>query len=199
MNLEVIPNEVLFDLFDFFTGMELLRTFYGLNSRFNFLLHEQFQNCSFKFNSVSKRDFDKICQQHLLLMASCIITLDLVDFEDTPEQIKSFLSYNPSLNRFTQLGSFSLSNLRSYQTLLQILDECHHLYQLTQLNFFSCYFEDDQVDFQLIVNHIWSLPKLIRCTIGIGIKGECLFCTPTKTSLSLECVSIDDCFLAKRT
>jgi hypothetical protein len=192
MNFERLPNEILLDIFGYFTGIDLLRTFYDLNSRLNFLLHHRFQDCSFKFNAVSKRDFDMICQQHLPQMSDYIPSLHLSDHEETPTQIKLFLSYSPSFDRFTQLRSLSLSNLRSYQTLIKIMNQCHQLYHLTHLDFFHCFFQDDQVDFQWIVNHIWSLPKLIHCTIGIGIKGQGLFCTPTKISSTLQYISIEN-------
>ncbi|CAF1009975.1 unnamed protein product [Rotaria sp. Silwood1] len=190
MSFELLPNEILLDVFIYFNGVELLRTFYGLNSRLNFLLHDRFLSCSFKFNSVSKRDFDMICQQYLSSMAAYIITLDLTDDEETPTQIKQFLSYIPSFEQFTQLQSLSLFYLRSYPTLMKILEECHHLGNLTHLGLFHCY-QDEQVDFQLILNQIWSLPKLRHCTIGIGSTGQCLFRTPTTNSLSLEYVSIE--------
>ncbi|CAF2627339.1 unnamed protein product [Rotaria sp. Silwood2] len=190
MSLELLPNEILLDIFNYFNGVELLRTFYGLNFRLNFLLHDRFLNCSFKFNSVSKRDFDTICQQYLPTMAAYMITLDLTDDEETPTQIKLFLSYSPSFEQFTQLRSLSLFNLRSYSILMKIVEECHHLCNLTHLGLFNCY-QDCQVDFQLMVNQIWSLSKLSHCTIGIGFTGLCVFPTPTKTSLSLEYVSIE--------
>jgi len=121
-------------------------------------------------------------------MADYITTLDLSDNEETPTQIKLFLSYMPSFNRFTQLRLLSVFNLRSSETLMSIIEECHHL---SHLDLFDCYFEENQVDLQLIVNHIWSLSKLIHCRIGIGIKGQNLFRTPTTISLSLEYVSIE--------
>ncbi|CAF1215750.1 unnamed protein product [Rotaria sordida] len=190
MSLELLPNEILLDIFNYFNGVELLRIFYGLNTRLNFLLHDRFLNCSFKFNSVSKHDFDIICQQYLPTMADYIITLDLTDNDDTPTEIELFLSYSPSFKQFIHLRSLSLFNLRSYPTLMKILEECHHLCNLTHLGLFHCY-QDGQIDFQLIVNHIWSLPKLTHCTIGIGVTGLCFFRTPTNTSLSLEYVSIE--------
>ncbi|CAM2698650.1 unnamed protein product [Rotaria socialis] len=191
MSLELLPNEILLDVFDYLNGIDLLRTFYGLTSRFNILLHERFQNCSIELNSVSKRDFDRICQQHLPAMSDYIVALNISDSEETPAQIKQFLQYVPSFNGFTRLQSLSLFNLRSYHTLRKIIEQCYNLGNLTHLNFFSCYLQESQVDFQLIVNHIWSLSKLIYCSFGIGIKGQCLFGIPTKISLSLEYLSID--------
>lgn len=52
------------------------------------------------------------------------------------------------------------------------------------------FFLDDQVDFQLIVDHIRSLPTLLHCTLGIGIKGHS-FRLPTRISSSLQSVSIE--------
>lgn len=188
MSLELLPNEILLEIFNFFNGIDLLRMFYGLNYRLNLLLHEQFQDCSFNFQSISKRDFDIICQRHLPSMADYIINLHLSDDEETPAQIKLFHLYNPSLD---QLQSLSLSNLRSYETLMQIIEECQYISNLTHLNFINCYFQDNQANFQLIINHIWNLPKLIHCTIGIGIKGQCLFPIPKYLSSSLEYLSIE--------
>ncbi len=65
MSLELLPNEILLDLFDYFYGIDLLRTFFGLNSRFNFLLYKQFRSYYFQFQSMSKSNSDMICQQHL--------------------------------------------------------------------------------------------------------------------------------------
>ena len=83
------------DIFEYFNGIDLLRTFYGLNLRFNYILHARFPDCSFKFNSVSKHDFDRICQRYLPTMAHYINILNLFDTEETPTQIKLFTSYMP--------------------------------------------------------------------------------------------------------
>jgi hypothetical protein len=93
MNLELLPNEILLDVFDYLNGIDLLRVFYGLNSRFNFLLCNQFRSYRFPFNSISKRNFDIICQQHLPFIADRIISMNLYDYKDTPDQINLFFSY----------------------------------------------------------------------------------------------------------
>src|SRR5690348_9438187 len=109
MNLEILPNEILLDLFEYFSGVDMLRAFYGLNSCFNLILYTQFRTYRFHFNSISKRTFDIICQQHLSFIADRIIDLSLSDDDETPEQINLFLSYVPSFNQFTQLRSLTLS------------------------------------------------------------------------------------------
>ena len=192
MNFETLPTEILLNVFSHFTGIDLLRTFYGLKFRLNEILHYQFEQCSFHFNTLSKGDFDHICGEHLPRMADCILNLHLSDHDETPTEIEQFLSFNPSFDRFTQLETFSVSDLRSYSTLIQILGRCHQLNNLTHLNLINGFFSDgdDRIDFQMMIDQIWSLPRLVHCTLGIGIKGHS-FRPPTRISSSLQSVSID--------
>ena len=137
MELEFLPNELILELFNYFDGIDLLRAFYDLNRRFNYLLYKQFRFYSFKFHSKSKRNFDMICYQHLPFMADRVISLTLSNDADTPEQINLFFSYIQSFNQFTYLQSLSLSTIRSYQTLIKLITECQHL---SNLNYFEFYF-----------------------------------------------------------
>lgn len=98
MKLEFLPNEILLDLFEYFDGTDLLRAFYDLNTRFNFLLYKQF-----RFDLISKRIFDVICQQHLPFIANRVLALKLSDYKETPGQIDLFCSYILSLRQFTHL------------------------------------------------------------------------------------------------
>ncbi len=92
MSLELLPDDILFEPFDYFNGIDLLRTFYGLNNYLNFLLYKQYRFYCFKFNSIPKSNFDMICQEHLPFITDRIISLSLSDDEDTPEQINLFFS-----------------------------------------------------------------------------------------------------------
>ncbi|CAF1012773.1 unnamed protein product [Rotaria sordida] len=130
-----------------------------------------------------------ICQRHLPFIANRIISLSLSDYRETPGQINLFLSYIPSFNQFTNLRSLSLSNLHSYQTLLKLLNECHHMNNLTHLNFYSCSFPNEQVNFQFIVDTIWNLPKLTNCFFSI-MEEQQIFHMPTVISSSLKYLSI---------
>ncbi|CAF4619327.1 unnamed protein product [Rotaria sp. Silwood2] len=190
MNLEILPNEILLHLFQYFNSIDLLHIFYGLNSRFNFLLYKEVRFYRVKFTFVSKRHFDMICQQHLPFIANRIIALDLSDHRDTPQQIVLFLSYIPSFSRFTQLRSLTLFDLHSYESLLKLLGECCHLNNLTHLDIHSCSLSIDQVNFQLIVDNIWSLPKLINCSLYIKFQKYHLLYLPTIISLSLESITM---------
>ncbi|CAF1269535.1 unnamed protein product [Adineta steineri] len=79
MNLELIPDEVLLNIFQYVHDFDLLRAFSNLSYRFNFLLHNQYRTYCFNFNYLSKRTFDMICQQHLTFIADRTITLTLSD------------------------------------------------------------------------------------------------------------------------
>jgi len=73
MSFELLPNEVFLDLFDYFDGTDMLNAFYGLNLRFNCLLYQQYLAFHFKYNSIPKRLFDIISEQHLLFIANQVI------------------------------------------------------------------------------------------------------------------------------
>jgi hypothetical protein len=197
MNLEFLPNEILFNIFDYIDGVNLLRAFYGLNSHFDSLLNSQFQNYHFKFNFISKGDFDMVCQKHLPSIADRVITLGLSDFDETPGQIDLFLVYIPSFSQFTHLRSLTVGFIRSYDTLLTIIDKCHDLCNLTDLNFCFCYLRDDNVDSQLLINDIWNLPKLVHCNFGIDFQKQQIFCTPTIISSTIKSVNISSKYTLK--
>ena len=190
MSFEKLPNEIVLNVFSYFTGADLLRIFYGLNDRLNRVLHEQFEQCSFQFNTLSKRDFNRICLEYFPQMSDCIPHLYLSNHEETPTEIEEFLRFNPSFSPLTQLQFLSLIELRSYSTLMLILGRCHELINLTHLNLINGFFSEDHIDFQTMINQIWSLPQLLHCTLGIGIKGQS-FRTPTRTSPTLQSVSIE--------
>ncbi|CAF3914391.1 unnamed protein product [Rotaria sp. Silwood1] len=190
MNLELFPNEILFDLFDYFDGVDLFHTFYNLNSRFNFLLYQQYRFYSFNFNFISKRNFDLICKQHLSFVTNQILALRISDNANFPRQVNLFISYMSSFSQFTHLQSLSLSYLHSYNILMKIIDECHQLGHLTHLYMKSCYFPKDQGDFLLIINKVWSLLKLTHCYFQINIEEQEFFRIPTTISSSLQCLSV---------
>jgi len=88
MKLELLANKLLLDLFKYSNGIHLFRAFHGLNSRFNNLLLTYFRFYAFEFQSVSKTDFDIICQEHVAPLADRIMLLCLSDDDETPQQFK---------------------------------------------------------------------------------------------------------------
>ncbi|CAF1434546.1 unnamed protein product [Rotaria sordida] len=190
MNFEFLPNEILLDIFEYLNGIDLLRTFYGHNSRFNLLLYNQFQSYRFDLLSCSKHQFDIICKQHLPFISNRVTTLTLSDNEDTPGQINQLFSYIPSFRQFIHLRSLSILHIPSYYTLVKIADELHYFSNLTRLKLNICPFGNNQVNLQLVVNSIWSLPKLTYCYYSVRIDLKQTFTLPTKLSTSLKAVDI---------
>ena len=64
MTFESLASELILDLF---------YSFYNLNSRYNTLLLKHFRVCHLNFQSISKRNFDSICQQQLPFILNQII------------------------------------------------------------------------------------------------------------------------------
>ncbi|CAF4207416.1 unnamed protein product, partial [Rotaria sordida] len=93
MNVELLLNDILLDLFNYFGGIDLLHAFYDLNFRFNFLLYNESQMYRFNFCSMLKRDFHMIYQQRLSVITDRIIRLSLSEHEETSKQINLFDSY----------------------------------------------------------------------------------------------------------
>jgi hypothetical protein len=190
MNLESLANELLLDLFEYISTVHLLRAFYDLNLRFNHLLLDHLQTYSLDFRSVSKTNFDMICQQYLPSLADYIISLHLSVDNETPEQIHLFFSYVPTLNDFTHLQSLSLYNIHSAKTVEKLMIEWHQLQNLTYLYIVDCCLQDHQCNLIKITNNIWSLPKLICCHLDIYREKENIFNAPNIISTSIQYLNI---------
>ncbi|CAF1369709.1 unnamed protein product [Rotaria sordida] len=179
MSFEKLPNEIILDLFEYFDGSNLLRAFYGLNSRLNSLLYNQFQSYYFNFNLISKkRDFDIICQRHFPYIANRILKMHLSDNAYAPKQISLFLSYmSSSFNQLSQLRSLSIGYIGSYTLLMNVIDHCQHLPNLTHLYFYHIHSAGylEHPNYKLIINNIWNLPKLIYCKYYI-LYGDYVHC-----------------------
>ena len=114
MKLELLPNQMLLNLFEYFHGIDLLYAFYSLNFRFNNLLYKLFRFYCLNFESISKHQFDIVCQQHLPFITDRAITLLLSNYKHTVGEINLFSSYITSFKRFTHLRSLTSSNLHTY-------------------------------------------------------------------------------------
>ena len=88
------------------------------------------------------------------------------------------------------MQSLIIVELHLYEILLRLLDECQHLPNLILLSFRSCYFFNSPADYQLIINKIWSLPKLTTCYINISINIKHPPCIPTIVSTSIKTLEL---------
>ncbi|CAF3669852.1 unnamed protein product, partial [Rotaria socialis] len=127
MHLESLANELLLYLFKFFDGIQLLRAFHDLNSRFNHLLDNHYRVYRIDLRSISKYQFDNLCQYCLPSITDQIISLTISDDDETPSLPAIFLSYNFTLDKFTRLQSLSLYSIQSFAQLSQLIYQCHQL------------------------------------------------------------------------
>ncbi|CAF0740751.1 unnamed protein product [Rotaria sp. Silwood1] len=187
MNLELLANELLLEIFEYFHAIELLRTFHCLNKRFDSLIFTHFRTYRLDFRTASKQDCDIICQVNLPLIIDEVISLGLSNDDEIPQQIDLFRSYGWTLNHFQNLSSLSLDHIRSGEIICEILSECP---QLKHLNLTSCYFGCQQDDILRFVNCVWSLPKLIYCYLNMNFKYGFQMPISTNVSSSLEHLSV---------
>jgi hypothetical protein len=132
-----------------------------------------------------------ICQQHLPFITDRVIALTLSENKEVSEQFSRFCSYIQSFSQLIQLQSLTFYNVRSCETMLEIIQKCHDLCNFTHLKFHLDYTIYDQATLQLIIDNIWDLPKLTHCDLSIHSLGSSnRFCTPTKISTSLEYISV---------
>jgi hypothetical protein len=187
MNLELLANELLLDIFDYCPAVQLLRAFHRLNTRFDNLISTHLRKHCLDFRKASKQDFDRVCQENLPLITDQIVSLGLSDEDEIPQQTHLFRSSGWNLNRFQHLRSLSLDHIRSGEIISEILLECP---QLIHLNLTSCYFGRRQDDILRLMNSIWNLSKLIYCYLNLNFKYGLNMSTPTNVSSSMEHLSI---------
>lgn len=174
MNFESLANELILDLFEYFDGFHVLRTFYGLNSRLNQLLCYHFGLYVFNLQSMSRSNFDLICREYFPLISNRVISLQLSNDDETPNLLHKFLSrHRFRFDQFTSLKSLSLDSIESVELLNQIVVQCQPLRYLQQLkitNFTVRYVGEQDTD---LMNHIWSLPLIHCCFENFYYNEQC--------------------------
>ncbi len=169
---ELLPNELMEDLFEYLPVMDLFRSFYYLNQRFHQLVQyhvTQQAGLRIDFSSLSLREFDLICSQF------------------NPEQIEVLTLGDSGMNRVNEsssfgqialfLGRYHLSQFTSLKSLriIEPSDDKQHLLLLDQLS-------ENQL------KHLW-----IR--FRTRSQEDLLFCLPfmnTLQSLYLDQVTLYD-------
>ncbi|CAF1421777.1 unnamed protein product [Rotaria sp. Silwood1] len=187
MNFESLANELLLDIFEYFNTIQLLHTFHGLNIRLNELIYRHLQTYPLDFRSISKQDFNSICQKNLPFITNQITSIHLSNDDDTPEQPNLFLSYGFHFQQFTKLQSLSLYYIRSTDLINNIIYDCSHL---IYLKISKCNFDDNIDKAQICVNNIWNLKNLKYCYLDISFFNDYYIPLPTIISVSLENLSI---------
>ncbi|CAF3672760.1 unnamed protein product, partial [Adineta steineri] len=131
MNFEFLPNEILFQCFQYLNAPDLFHSFDQLNPRFSKLIRDT--SLYLNFSQMKKSLFDHFCQIVLLNpeIKQKIIYLQLSN-DGTNGQIEHFLSLY-SVNTFLNLRSLSLIELKenNIKQLLSILPFLSNLYSFS--------------------------------------------------------------------
>jgi hypothetical protein len=189
MKFEILPNELLLDIFDYFDGIHLFRAFYGLNSRLNNLINTSVKSYQLDFRAISKFDFVSIYHQHRQLIADKVISIHIADDDETPNLPEIVFSRHFIAPYYIQLQSLSLYSIYSSDTLNTIVLQCHRLPCLTKLKFIQCLLNNAP---NYISNMIWRLSELTNCVIDEDmLKGGC-FAQLSETSSSIKYLSIEN-------
>ena len=101
--LEILPTEILFEIFDYLTAFDILRAFINLNQRINGVIG----GYSFQLDCqrISRSKFDFICRH---IQPERVISLYLSD-ELMPDQVELLNKYFPNFQyRFISLKKNSI-------------------------------------------------------------------------------------------
>jgi len=188
---ECLANELLFDLFDYFSSVDLFHVFNGLNSRFDSLLIEYYQNNKhLDFRLILKEDLNLIRRRYLPLFINEIRSIYLSNDDTNPHEIDFFLSRLYPLHRFINLESITLFNIYSIDKIIRILNDLQHIPNLTHLYFKQCDIPYNPNTILNLINTIWSLSNLTHCYLDIISNDICHLIPPTVISCSLKHLSI---------
>ncbi|CAF1615506.1 unnamed protein product [Rotaria magnacalcarata] len=172
MNLELLANETILELFEYLSIDDLFHGFYNLNSRFNNLLTRQFKKFRLDLQLLSKTKCTDICENIVPLVIDQIISLRLSNDDNTPGEMKLFLSQSYQLRQFTHLQSIALKNILSVDELNQLMIECTYLPHLTYLSIYIDSMLLSVRDADHLYSQIWNLKSLTHCFIDIETRYE---------------------------
>ncbi|CAF3929128.1 unnamed protein product [Rotaria magnacalcarata] len=169
MSLERLANELLFDVFEYLSCVDLFHAFNELNCRFNSLLIEYFRHQTyFDFRLIFKEDLSMIRRRYLPLFINEIKSICLSDDDQTPHEIDIFISRLYPLHRFQNLQSISLLNIYSIEKINRILDDLQQIPYLINLNL-------KQYNHYLTYNYVENLNYCCTTLEGINF-SKIQFC-----------------------
>ncbi|CAF1089032.1 unnamed protein product [Adineta steineri] len=190
MNLESLANELLLDLFEYFSMTHLLQSFDNLNIRFNNLISLYYQTHTLNLQSISKYYFDLICQKYIPSITNRINSLQLSDDDDTPQQIDLFFSYGLSFRHFSHLKSLSIYRFCSLHLLERLMNEILYLHHLTYLKIIRYIIKYTEIYDIGIISLIERLSKLTYCYFDITHDNDGFYQTSSIISTSLNSLSL---------
>lgn len=171
--LDVLPVELMHSLLSYFSTYEI---FYSLTNVSDYIdqVLVAYSNHYVNFKSITKKMFEFVCQQ---MIPDQIISLTLCDDENTPGQIKRFLS-RFEINQFINLRSLTLIDIgpdfwESIVTKLNGLKHLNSFLYITSVKIDSWISEIsseevNQLDVRLFRSYSTIIPQLKRLTLSHG-------------------------------
>jgi hypothetical protein len=191
MSFELLANELLFDLFEYLSLVDLFHSFNGLNIRINNIIIEYIRiNKSIDLRLIYKEDLNIIRRRYIPLIVNEIHSIYLSDDDTNPHEIDLFLSRLFPLNRFQNVQSISFYNIYSIEKMIRIVNDLQLISSLTVLKFSECQLEYDPTNIVYIMNNIWNLSNLIDCYLDISFGENYYLITPRIISCSIKSLSI---------
>ena len=163
---EDLPNEVIYEIFDYLDISHVFESFFNLNNRFKYLII----NCPFVFkidlSFLSKSTFEHLCKNLIETNKDRIISLRLTN----PLTIDLFLSFFSFNENFIQLECvvFTEINFKKLEPILLTFSLLPRLYSLTITN------NIEVCDSSEIYRLIFDLSHLKSCTISPKFYGGSL-------------------------
>ena len=183
MTLERLANELLFEIFDYLPSFELLRCFQNLNLRFERLILDHFRTHQVDFRNASKEQLECVYREFLPPVMDSIVSLQLSNDDETPQQVQLFRHCHLQFDRFTHLASLSLHKIRSCQLIVDIISECK---SLKTLKLIGCFFELNEQRIRSFLETVWSLEKLIDFHLDIEQRTTLPIPIPRTISFTIE-------------
>jgi len=191
MHFELLANELLFDVFEYLSFVDLLNGFQNLNNRFDNLIVDYCQTCqSLDFRLISKENLNFFRRRYLPSVVDHIENIYLSDSDRNPYEIDLFLSRLYPIYRFTNLKSISLESLYSIDKLKRLLNDLKQIPTLNSLKLIESYLENDPKKLVEIMNQIWSLENLQDCYLDFSFSSKSYFIVSTIFSCSIENLTI---------
>ncbi|CAF1310268.1 unnamed protein product [Rotaria sordida] len=172
-HLYIFPVELIHELLSYFSAGEIFYTFTNISSYIDNVLFT-YSKYRVDFKSITKREFDIVCQQ---IIPNQVISLILCDNENTPGQMELFLS-RFQIDQFTCLRSLTLIDIgpEFWEPIVTKLNSLKNLRSFlyissTKIDSWITNISDDEVtELDKRLSDIYGpiLPQLNRLTLSHG-------------------------------
>ena len=130
-SLDLLPIELLYNVFNYFSSQEILLSFTDLSDYITTVI-SSYPSYQWDFQAIRKSDFDLVCAR---IRPDQVISLTLSDDDETPGLSEACLSRFP-IEQFVHLRSLRLIEIE-IDSLKLLFPDLHKLPQLRSLSFNS--------------------------------------------------------------